>query len=73
MEFLGYAFSLPMEMHMTIKRAIRVYNEWLGLTGRRPPCIDENESWYLKEILCHFSILFDLNDYEPKIHVELCD
>ena len=46
MEFLGHSFTLPMSSKATISKAIKVYEDWLGLGGKRPKCVEKNEAWY---------------------------
>lgn len=48
MEFLAFAFSLPMKYSNTIDDAIKIYRRWLNLEGEenRPACIAERENYY---------------------------
>lgn len=75
MECLGYAFSLPIDQQEVIQKAVNVYTAWLSPVDR-PECISSNESFYQREILCHFSLLFVERQTYPQgglqKHVDLC-
>lgn len=71
MECIGYAFSLPIENHTVISSAISLYKDWLLYKEKRPECFKSNEEYYQKEILCHFSLVFNKKK-DPKKHAELC-
>ena len=71
MEFLGYAFSLPIDKEEIIAGVIEIYRKWL-LTDDRPACIKENESVYQQIIIGHFSLLFIERGGDHSIHAKLC-
>lgn len=76
MECLGYAFSLPLEQYEVIQKAINVYAVWLNLPEGRPDCIAAEEGFYQREIISHFSLLFQERAIYPvhgqHRHAELC-
>ena len=71
MEFLGYAFSLPIEHEEVISSAFSIYKKWL-LTDDRPACIAEDESSYQQVIIGHLSLLFTERGGNSLNHAKLC-
>jgi len=76
MECLGYAFSLPLEQFEVIQKAVHVYSVWLNQPESRPDCIAAEEGFYQREIISHFSLLFQERAAYPAHgqhkHAELC-
>lgn len=71
MEFLGHAFSLPLQHHKVISKAFKLYNKWI-FDLDRPPVILSCESFYQQEILCHLSLLFTERGGSIEVHSKLC-
>lgn len=71
MEFLGYAFSLPIENYTVIENAFEIYRKWI-ITNDRPKCIEQNEDFYQKKIIGHFSLLFVERGGSCITHSKLC-
>ena len=71
MEFLGHAFSLPLQHHKVISKAFKLYHKWI-FDSDRPCPISNNESFYQQEILCHLSLLFTERGGSVEIHSKLC-
>lgn len=71
MEFLGFAFSLPIDYESVIAEALEIYERWL-LTENRPQCIKENESAYQQMIFGHLSLLFTERGGNSITHSMLC-
>jgi len=74
MESIGYAFSLNIDQHSTIKQAIEIYTHWLNYSklDLRPSVIAEEEGFYQREMISHFSLLFVERGGDSKRHAELC-
>lgn len=77
MECVGYAFSLPLEQHDIIQKAIGVYAIWLNQPDIRPECIATEEPFYQREIISHYSLLFQERSSYPihgqYRHAKLCE
>ena len=71
MEFLGYAFSLPIDNSEVITGAFDIYRRWL-LEEDRPECIKQNENFYQQEIIGHLSLIFTKREGNSLVHSKLC-
>ena len=71
MEFLGYAFSLPIDNSEVITGAFDIYRKWL-LEEDRPECIKQNENFYQQEIIGHLSLIFTKREGNSLVHSKLC-
>ena len=71
MEFLGFAFSLPLKHHKVISKSFKLYRKWI-LDSDRPVLISQNEDFYQQEIICHLSLLFTERGGSIEIHSKLC-
>jgi hypothetical protein len=58
MECLGQGFALPLDAAEIISGGIEVYRRWLLEERARPPPIQEDLQFFIKEMLKHMSQVF---------------
>lgn len=59
MESVGASFTLPMESEEIMSTAIELYRRWLLDSSKRPSPINSEPQFFIRQILCHYSLLFE--------------